>query len=252
MKAAYFKEHGGSDKIVYGDYRDPVAGPGEVVVRVAACALNQVDMLLLDGRFPPPEGLPHVNGCEVTGTLQSGEVKGLARGQRVIVFPGFSCGTCEYCLRGELVFTSLYRKAMPLLRYRTRDIVQLSDRRCPCGRTLVALEGGVLSRVDDMKKIRGIIVYPRRIEEIVRPHTGVDEFQIVFRRQEGLDEIVVRIDPSPALAIGERGGLCARVADDLRIGLGIRVTVESVEPGSLPRWDHKARRVKDERTEVPF
>ena len=71
VKAAYFKEHGGSDKIVYGDYRDPAPAAGEVVVRVKACALNQVDMLLLDGRFPPPEGLPHVNGCEVAGTVET-------------------------------------------------------------------------------------------------------------------------------------------------------------------------------------
>ena len=103
MKAAYFKEHGGADRIVYGDYRDPVAGPDDAIVRVRACALNHVDMLLLDGRFPPPEGLPHVNGCEVAGTVETvGErVTGLAAGQRVLVFPGLSCGTCEYCLRGE-------------------------------------------------------------------------------------------------------------------------------------------------------
>ena len=103
MKAAYFKEHGGSDKIVYGDYKDPVADGQHAVVRVRACALNQVDMLLLDGRFPPPEGLPHVNGCEVAGTIE-GLDKGvglLEPGQRVVVFPGFSCGTCEFCLRGE-------------------------------------------------------------------------------------------------------------------------------------------------------
>src|SRR5262245_62749922 len=56
--------------------------------------------------------------------------------------------------RGELVFTSLYRKAMPLLRYRTRDVVQLADRRCPCGRTLVAFEGGVRARLDGRKKVR--------------------------------------------------------------------------------------------------
>jgi NADPH:quinone reductase-like Zn-dependent oxidoreductase len=103
MKAAFFKEHGGSEKILYDDYRDPVAAAGEVIVRVRACALNQVDMLLLDGRFPPPEGLPHVNGCEVSGTVASigAGVKGLASGQRVVVFPGFSCGACEYCLVGE-------------------------------------------------------------------------------------------------------------------------------------------------------
>jgi phenylacetate-CoA ligase len=154
--------------------------------------------------------------------------------------------------RGELVFTSLYRKAMPLIRYRTRDIVEVADRRCPCGRTLIAFEGGVLGRLDDMKKVRGIIVYPRRIEELVRPHTAVDEFQIVFRRHAGLDEIVVRIDPSPSLSLAERTGLRARLEESLRTGLGLRTTVEITEPGALPRWDHKAKRVRDERTEVPF
>src|SRR5215470_12618343 len=154
--------------------------------------------------------------------------------------------------RGELVFTSLYRKAMPLIRYRTRDLVQLADRRCPCGRTLVALEGGVLARLDDMKKVRGVIVYPRRIEEIVRMHQGVDEFQIVFRRVEGLDEIVVRVDPSPRLGPDDRRGMQTTLEETLRLGLGIRAAVELTEPGELPRWDHKARRVKDERTEVPF
>src|ERR687897_2945247 len=129
--------------------------------------------------------------------------------------------------RGELVFTSLYRKAMPLLRYRTRDIVHVSDRRCPCGRTLLAFEGGVHARLDDMKKVRGIIVYPRRVEEIVRPYDGVDEFQIVFRRQDGLDDILVRIDPAPALSRAQRDGLCATLAGALKVGLGIRVTVES-------------------------
>jgi phenylacetate-CoA ligase len=116
----------------------------------------------------------------------------------------------------------------------------------------VAFEGGVHARLDDMKKVRGIIVYPRRIEEIVRPHPGVDEFQIVFRRHAGLDEILVRLDPAPATSAAERAGLAARLEEDLRLGLGIRVGVEVTEPGALPRWDHKARRVRDERTEVPF
>jgi NADPH:quinone reductase-like Zn-dependent oxidoreductase len=103
MRAAFFKEHGGPDKIIWGDYKDPVLGAGEVLVKVRACGLNHVDLLLLDGRYPPPEGLPHVNGCDVAGTVaETGAgVKGLGTGQRVLVFPGFSCGTCEYCLRGE-------------------------------------------------------------------------------------------------------------------------------------------------------
>jgi NADPH:quinone reductase-like Zn-dependent oxidoreductase len=103
MKAAYFNQHGGPEKIVYGDFENPVARAGEVIVRVRACALNHVDLLLLDGRYPPPEGLPHINGCEVAGTVETlgAGVTGVAPGERVIVFPGFACGRCEYCLRGE-------------------------------------------------------------------------------------------------------------------------------------------------------
>ena len=68
----------------------------------------------------------------------------------------------------------------------------------------------------------------------------------------GLDDILVRLDPSPSLAVDERVRLGDALGRDLQLGLGIRVSVEVAEPGSLPRWDHKARRVKDERTEVPF
>jgi phenylacetate-CoA ligase len=154
--------------------------------------------------------------------------------------------------RGELVFTSLYRKAMPLLRYRTRDIVERASEPCPCGRTLLALKGGVIGRLDDMKKVRGVIVYPSRVEEIVRGHDGIDEFRIVFRRVEGLDDILVRLDPAPGLNASASQDLQRMVAAALQLGLGIRTSVELVEPGSLPRWDHKARRVEDQRTEVPF
>jgi phenylacetate-CoA ligase len=153
---------------------------------------------------------------------------------------------------GELVFTSLYRKAMPLLRYRTRDLVRPATKACPCGRTLLGLDGGVLGRLDDMKKIRGVIVYPRRIEEIVRQQPDVEEFYVVLRRVSGLDDILVQIDPAPSLASGGRAALQEKLAHDLQIGLGVRASVEVVEPGSLPRWDHKAKRVRDERAEVPF
>ncbi|MGH7361555.1 MAG: alcohol dehydrogenase catalytic domain-containing protein, partial [Candidatus Methylomirabilales bacterium] len=110
MKAAFFKEHGGAEKVLYDDYRDPTPGPAEVVVRVRACGMNHVDLLLLDGRFPPPEGLPHVNGCEVTGTIAEvgSAVKDVKAGQRVIVFPGLACGRCEFCLRGELTVCLRY------------------------------------------------------------------------------------------------------------------------------------------------
>ena len=154
--------------------------------------------------------------------------------------------------RGELVFTSLYRKAMPLIRYRTRDVVKVADGACPCGRTLFSVEGGVLGRLDDMKKIRGVIVYPRRIEEIVRTFPEMSEFMAVLRREKGLDEILIQIDPSPEISRERHPDLVQRMESQLRIGLGIRVGVEIVRPGSLPRWDHKAKRFRDEREEVPF
>src|SRR5439155_493509 len=99
---------------------------------VKACALNHVDTLLLDGRFPPPEGLPHVNGCEVTGTIETlGEgVSGRARGERVVIFPGFSCGTCEFCLRGErtVCLRYGYLGAEHVVNYRTQDFVEEAKR----------------------------------------------------------------------------------------------------------------------------
>ncbi len=154
--------------------------------------------------------------------------------------------------QGELILTRLSHRAMPLLRYRTRDLVRVLDGPCPCGRTFLALDGGVLGRLDDMKKVRGVIVYPRRVEEIVRAHAGVEEFLILLRRLKGLDDLLVRLDPAPNLPPERRPDLRDRVAKDLHVGLGIRATVEVTEPGALPRWDHKAKRLRDERTEVPF
>jgi phenylacetate-CoA ligase len=153
---------------------------------------------------------------------------------------------------GELVLTNLERKANPFLRYRSKDIVRVADRKCPCGRTLFALEGSVLSRLDDMKKIRGIIVYPSKIEELVRGFKEIEEFQVVFKRIEGLDEIIVRIEPLSSMAPSSYPAMIQKVSKELQLGLGIRVTVEHVEKGILPRWDHKARRFVDERKDIPF
>ena len=103
MKAAIFHEHGGPEKLLYEDYDSPTIRPGDVIVRVKACGMNHVDLLLLDGRYPPPGGLPHINGCEVVGLVSEvGDgVTNIKAGNRVIVFPGFSCEKCEYCLKGE-------------------------------------------------------------------------------------------------------------------------------------------------------
>ncbi|MBI3092613.1 MAG: phenylacetate--CoA ligase family protein [Candidatus Tectomicrobia bacterium] len=151
--------------------------------------------------------------------------------------------------RGELILTHLRREAMPFIRYRTRDLVEVARRPCPCGRTFLSFQGGVLGRLDDLKKIRGVLISPAHIEEVVRGAPAVSEFEIVLRRLQGLDDILVRLEaPEQAL----REGLLTELAANLRLRLGLRVTVEAAPSGSLRRWDHKARRLRDERQEVPF
>jgi phenylacetate-CoA ligase len=137
---------------------------------------------------------------------------------------------------GELVLTNLGRTGSPAIRYRTGDHVRLADTPCGCGRTFVRLEGGILGRLDDMLIIRGVNVFPSAIEAIVRRFPAVDEFQIEVFRTGELDEGRVLIELA--------GGDGARaVQEALRATLGIRLEVACVAPGTLPRWELKARRV---------
>jgi phenylacetate-CoA ligase len=137
---------------------------------------------------------------------------------------------------GELVLTNLGRTGSPAIRYRTGDRVKLVHTSCPCGRSFVRLEGGILGRLDDMLIVRGVNVFPSAIEAVVRRFPAVDEFQIEVRRDGQLDEVCVRVEL-------EDGAEAPRVQEALRATLGIRLEVTPVAPRSLPRWELKARRV---------
>ena len=137
---------------------------------------------------------------------------------------------------GELVLTNLGRIGSPVIRYRTGDRVRGAAAPCPCGRTFLRLEGGILGRLDDMLIVRGVNVFPSAIEGIVRRFHAVDEFQIEVFRAGHLDELRVLVELDDAAV--ERA-----VQDALRVGLGIRVDVSRVPPRSLPRFELKARRV---------
>jgi phenylacetate-CoA ligase len=137
---------------------------------------------------------------------------------------------------GELVLTNLGRVGSPAIRYGTGDRVRLADGPCPCGRTFVRLEGGILGRLDDMLIVRGVNVFPSAIEAVVRRFPTVDEFQIEVWRAGHLDEVCVNLELNEAAE-------ATRVQDALRATLGIRVEVTAVAPRSLPRWELKARRV---------
>lgn len=156
----------------------------------------------------------------------------------------------EYGERGERVVTSFGRGMIPLIRYRTKDlVVKVPHTACTCGRTFDIYSGGVLGRTDDMKKVRGTNVYVRSIESIVRAHPEIDEFQVRLATVGIRDEIYLRVeltDPRPATDTWR--ALSARLHDELADAHeGLNFLVELAEPGSLPRFELKAKRLVDER-----
>lgn len=145
--------------------------------------------------------------------------------------------------QGELVVTNLGRPGMPLIRYRTRDLVQLTYDRCACGRNFARMVGGIVGRSDDMITVRGINVFPSAIENIVRQYAPVVEFQIEVHRVKSMADLRLKVELAPAVE-GEAGAaLLANLQAEIRLRLGLRVDVERVAPGSLPRYQMKARRL---------
>ena len=141
--------------------------------------------------------------------------------------------------RGELVLTNLGRVGSPVIRYRTGDLVEPRRGPCACGRTSLVLEGGVLGRVDDMVVVRGVNVFPSAVERIVRQFPEVEEFRVDVLDTEGLAELKVTVEPGTA-TVPE--GLREGVTESIRDNLHIRPVVEVVAPGTLPRFELKARR----------
>jgi phenylacetate-CoA ligase len=149
---------------------------------------------------------------------------------------------------GERVVTSFGRGFIPVLRYRTRDfVVRVPGSTCSCGRTFDIYEGGIRGRVDDMKLVRGTNVYPRAVEALIREHAEVDEFQIRLYTADGIrDEIEVLIEV-PDLKV-DADALCAALSKQLADAHeSLRFGVRTVELGSLPRFELKAKRLSDER-----
>jgi len=152
--------------------------------------------------------------------------------------------------KGELVLTTLTREAMPIIRFRTRDITTLRKGECPCGRTLIRMDR-ITGRSDDMLKIRGVIVFPSQIEEALLKINGLEpHYQIVVTRPKYLDELEVQVEASPALFSDEVKHVeeaKKMIEEHLQREIGLRVNVTLVEPESLPRSEGKAIRVIDKR-----
>ncbi len=140
---------------------------------------------------------------------------------------------------GELVLTNLGRTGSPVIRYRTGDLVRLATGADPAGRTWRRLDGGILGRADDMIHVRGNNLYPGSLEAIIRRFPTVAEYRLVIDTSDSLADLRVEIEP----ASGESQELAEAVGRAIRDELLFRVDVSAVPPGSLPRFEMKARRI---------
>jgi phenylacetate-CoA ligase len=143
---------------------------------------------------------------------------------------------------GELVLTNLGRWGSPAIRYRTGDLVRHGGYSCACGRTFLILPGGVLGRVDDMLIVRGVNVYPSALANILHRFPEVSEYRVLVTSEGLMDEIALQVECPPQLK--------AAIAEELHVALNLRVPIETVEPGTLPRFELKARRVEDRRNKA--
>lgn len=153
---------------------------------------------------------------------------------------------------GELVFTAITKQAMPIIRYRTRDIASVDYAPCDCGRTTPRMSR-VIGRTDDMLIIRGVNVFPSQIEEaLLRVEGTAPHYQIEVDRPGVLDTVTVRVEVRPqdfSDIMSRMHKLRDRIDREIQSITGIRVNVELAEPQSLERFVGKARRVIDHRRE---
>lgn len=151
---------------------------------------------------------------------------------------------------GELVLTTLTKEGIPVVRYRTKDLVSLNYEPCPCGRHFVRMSK-VLGRSDDMLIIRGVNVFPSQIEEILMQIEGTEpHYLIVVDRKDYLDVLEVHVEVNEKLFSDEMKKLHElekRIKEEIQSNLGISAEVKLVEPKSLQRFEGKARRVIDRR-----
>ena len=150
---------------------------------------------------------------------------------------------------GELVITTLTRQALPMIRYRTRDITRLSDAPCACGRTHRRIMR-VTGRNDDMLIIRGVNVYPSQVEAVLVGFPGIaPHYQIVLTREGALDAMTVEVELAPGFA-GDRFGKVEEVTHHIKSMIGVTCKVVVKAEGEVPRSQGKAVRVIDRRNKA--
>ena len=149
---------------------------------------------------------------------------------------------------GELVITTLTKEALPLVRYRTHDLTVLIPEPCVCGRSHVRI-GAIVGRSDDMLIIRGVNLFPSRVEALIMGFSELAPYyQLVVTREGALDSLTVEVEAQPSLSEDDFHPLGQRVAGHIKAEAGVSCEVAVKAPGELPRSEGKAVRVRDLRT----
>jgi phenylacetate-CoA ligase len=147
--------------------------------------------------------------------------------------------------RGKMIITALDRFAQPCIRFDSKDIIEWAEDPCPCGRTFRLLKGGVVGRSDDITKVKGVLLAPSAIEEVVRGVHGLgDEFEVVVDKMGDIDRITLKVELLPE-AVAGRSTIEVELKDQLRIKTNLGYRLEFHDYGTLPRYEVKAKRFKD-------
>lgn len=151
--------------------------------------------------------------------------------------------------RGELVLTTLRKRARPIIRFRTGDIVSVTTEPCRCGRTSLRLKG-VHGRLDDMLIVKGVNLFPSDVEAVVRQDAALTgEYRLVVERVDRLDRLTVEVEHTHGFN-GHPADLRDRLRRQLKAATGVGADVVLLAPDTLPRAVHKAKRVNDRRAHV--
>jgi len=147
--------------------------------------------------------------------------------------------------RGKMVVTTFNRLAQPCIRFDVKDLIQWNSQPCDCGRTYRLLEGGLMGRADDITKVKGVLLSPAAIEEVVRaiPQLG-DEYYVVVTKKGDIDDITLKVEILPEHA-GDADAIRTTLTDQLRLKTNLGYHIEFHEFGSLPRSQAKTRRFQD-------
>ena len=149
--------------------------------------------------------------------------------------------------RGKMIITALDRLAQPCVRFDSKDIIEWAPEPCSCGRTFRIIKGGVVGRADDITKVKGVLLAPSAIEEVVRSINGLgNEYEVTVEKAGDTDKITLKVELMPDFK-DRRRPIESKLTDQLRLKTNLRYDLIFYEYGKLPRYEVKAKRFKDMR-----